>query len=122
MVASETMVTDLPYNWSYITKYPAIVGDFVWAAWDYIGEAAVGDWMYHNYPGLPLLAGSGTIDITGKITAEAYYEQIIWGLRKKPFIGVQPLNHAGEVSRKVRGALPMPLTVGVGMGMRVNRL
>lgn len=100
MVATETMVTDLPYNWSYITKYPAIIGDFVWAAWDYLGEAAVGDWMYQKYPGLPLLAGSGTVDITGKITAEAYYEQVVWGIRKKPFIGVYPLNHAGEIPKK----------------------
>lgn len=100
MVASETMVTDLPYNWSHIKEYPAIIGDFVWAAWDYLGEAGVGAWMYHSYPGLPILAGSGTIDITGEITAEAYYEQIIWGLRKKPYIGVRPLNHTGETPKK----------------------
>lgn len=100
MVGSETMVTDLPYNWERVKKYPAVIGDFVWASWDYLGEAGVGDWMYHSYPGLPLLAGSGTIDITGKITAEAYYQQIIWGLRKEPWMGVQPLNHAGETPKK----------------------
>lgn len=97
MVASETMVTDLPYNWSFVEKYPAILGDFVWAGWDYLGEAGVGDWIYHSYKGLPLLAGSGTVDITGKIGAEACFQQIVWGLRKKPFIGVRPLNHADEI-------------------------
>lgn len=100
MVASETMVTDLPYNWERVKKYPAIIGDFAWAAWDYLGEAGVGDWLYHSYKGLPLLAGSGTIDTTGKITAEAYFQQIVWGLRKKPWIGVQPLNHSGETPTK----------------------
>ena len=100
MVASETMVTDLPYNWSFVKKYPAILGDFVWAAWDYLGEAGIGDWTYHSYKGLPLLAGSGTIDSTGVITAEAYFQQVVWGLRKKPYIGVQPLNHAGETPSK----------------------
>ena len=100
MVGSETMVTDLPYNWPRVVKHPAIVGDFVWAAWDYLGEAGVGDWVYHSYTGLPLLAGSGTIDITGKITAEAYYQQVVWGLRKEPWIGVQPLNHANETPTK----------------------
>ena len=100
MVASETMVTDLPYNWERVKKYPAMVGDFVWASWDYLGEAIVGDWAYHSYKGLPLLAGSGTIDITGKITAEAYYQQVVWGLRTIPYIGVQPLNHSGEVPDK----------------------
>ena len=100
MVGSETMVTDLPYNWPRVIKHPAIVGDFVWAAWDYMGEAGVGDWTYHSYPGLPLLAGSGTVDVTGKITAEAYYQQVIWGVRGTPWIGVRPLNHAGETPAK----------------------
>ena len=100
MVASETMVTDLPYNWARVKKHPAIVGDFVWAAWDYLGEAGVGDWTYHSYPGLPLLAGSGTIDITGRITAEAYFQQVVWGLRKIPYIGAQPLNHQNEIPDK----------------------
>ena len=100
MVGSETMVTDLPYNWDRVKNHKAIVGDFVWAAWDYLGEACIGDWTYHSYKGLPLLAGSGTVDITGKIGAEAYYQQIIWGLRKKPFIGVRPMNHAKETASK----------------------
>ena len=100
MVGSETMVTDLPYNWKRVERHPAIIGDFVWAAWDYLGEAGVGDWIYHSYKGLPLLAGSGTIDITGKITAEAYYQQIIWGLRQEPWLGVRPLNHADELPTK----------------------
>ena len=100
MVGSETMVTDLPYNWKRVMRHPAVVGDFVWAAWDYLGEAGVGDWLYHSYKGLPLLAGSGTIDITGKVTAEAFFQQVVWGIRKKPWIGVQPLNHAHETPSK----------------------
>lgn len=100
MVGSETMVTDLPYNWERVKKYPQIIGDFVWAGWDYLGEAGIGDWMYHSYPGLPQLAGSGTIDLTGNIGAEAYYQQVIWGLRKVPYIGVRPLNHAKETPSK----------------------
>lgn len=97
MVASETLASDLPYNWSYVKKYPAVLGDFVWTAWDYLGESGLGDWEYPSYKGLPLLAGCGTIDITGKVTAESYYQQIIWGIRKEPFIGVSPLNHWNEI-------------------------
>lgn len=100
MIGSETMVSDLPYNWERVKTHKAIVGDFTWAAWDYLGEACVGDWTYHSYKGLPLAAGSGTVDLTGKIGAEAYYEQIIWGLRKKPFIGVRPMNHSKETASK----------------------
>lgn len=96
MVGSETMVADLPYNWERVKKYPQLVGDFVWSAWDYLGEACIGDWTYHSYKGLPLLAGQGMIDITGKPLASMYFMQIVWHLRKKPFIGVRPLNHAKE--------------------------
>lgn len=96
MVGSETMVADLPYNWERVKKYPQLLGDFVWSAWDYLGEACIGDWTYHSYQGLPLLAGQGMIDITGKPLASMYYMQIIWGMRKKPFIGVRPVNHARE--------------------------
>ena len=96
MVGSETMVADLPYNWERVKKYPQLLGDFVWSAWDYLGEACIGDWTYHSYKGLPLLAGQGMIDITGKPLASMYFMQIVWGLRKEPFIGIRPLNHAKE--------------------------
>lgn len=96
MVGSETMVADLPYNWERVKKYPQLIGDFVWSAWDYLGEACIGDWTYHSYKGLPLLAGQGMIDVTGKPLASMYFMQIVWGLRKKPFIGVRPVNHAKE--------------------------
>ena len=96
MVGSETMVADLPYNWERVKKYPQLLGDFVWSAWDYLGEACIGDWTYHSYKGFPLLAGQGMIDITGKPLASMYYMQIVWSLRKEPFIGVRPLNHAKE--------------------------
>lgn len=96
VVGSETMVADLPYNWERVKKYPQLVGDFVWSAWDYLGEACIGDWTYHSYKGLPLLAGQGMIDITGKPLASMYFMQTVWGIRKEPFIGVRPLNHAKE--------------------------
>jgi len=96
LVGSETMAADLPYNWARVQKYTQLIGDFVWSAWDYLGEACIGDWTYHSYPGLPLLAGQGMIDITGKPLATMYFMQIVWGLRKTPFLCVRPLNHAHE--------------------------
>ena len=99
-VGSETMAADLPYNWDKVKKYPQLVGDFVWSAWDYIGEACIGDWTYHSYAGLPLLAGQGMIDITGKPLAAMAFMQTVWGLRIEPFIAVSPLNHTGETPSK----------------------
>ncbi|MBQ8995182.1 MAG: DUF4982 domain-containing protein [Oscillospiraceae bacterium] len=96
MVGSETMAGDLPYNWERVKKYPQLIGDFVWSAWDYLGEACIGDWTYHSYKGLPLLAGQGMIDITGKPLAAMAFMQTVWGLHDKPYIGVRPLNHNHE--------------------------
>lgn len=100
MLGTETIISELPYNWRCVKKHKAVIGDFAWAAWDYIGEAGIGDYMYYSYEGLPLLAGSGAIDISGNIGPEAVFEQIVWGLRKDPYIAVTPLNHAKETPKK----------------------
>ncbi len=100
MLGTETMIGDLPENWAKAKRIPGLIGDFSWAAWDYLGEAGVGDWTYYRYQGLPLLAGSGAIDLEGNITAECEFMARVWGLKKDPFIGVRPLNHHGEVPFK----------------------
>lgn len=102
MVGSETLVSELPYNWERVRKYKALIGDFVWVAWDYLGEAGLGDWTYYSYRGLMLAAGSGTIDIIGTIGAQSYFQQIIWGLYKKPYIGVRPVTHSNETAKQSR--------------------
>jgi hypothetical protein len=96
IVGAESLVSDLPYIWERVKRHKAVIGDFAWAAWDYLGEAGAGSWTYHSYPGLPLLAGSGTIDITGRMDAESYFQRIVWGLDKKPWIGVRPVNYSHE--------------------------
>lgn len=99
MVGTETMSGDLPYNWSRVLKYKQLIGDFVWSAWDYIGETCMG-WTYQSYKGLPLLSGQGMIDITGLPLAQMAFMQVVWGIRKKPYIAVRPLNHSGETPSK----------------------
>ena len=96
MVGSETMAGDLPYNWERVLKCPQLLGDFVWSAWDYLGETCMG-WTYRSYPGLPLISGQGMIDITGLPLAQMAFMQVVWGLRKAPYIAVRPLNHAKDV-------------------------
>lgn len=95
MVGTETLSGDLPYNWERVKKHPQLIGDFVWAAWDYLGECCMG-WTYQSYKGLPLFANQGMIDCTGKPLAQMAFMQTVWGIRKEPYIGVRPLNHAKE--------------------------
>lgn len=96
MVGSETIIGELPYNWAQVQKHPALIGDFAWAAIDYLGEAGIGQMIPQDTPGLPIAAGSGAIDLTGNITAESYFQQTVWGLRKAPYLGVRPVNWNGK--------------------------
>jgi len=98
---SETFPQDIAKNWEMVKKYPYLVGDFMWTAWDYLGEAGMGAWSYDGVGGFQkpypyLLADGGAVDILGKIGAEARYAAFVWGLAKKPYIGVRPVNHPGK--------------------------
>jgi hypothetical protein len=107
IVGSETFPQDIAKNWAMVKKYPYLIGDFMWTAWDYLGEAGLGAWAYtddgrnFNKPYPWLLAEAGAIDILGNIGAEAEYAATVWGLRKQPYIGVQPVNHPGITPAKM---------------------
>ena len=90
-----------------VKKYPYLVGDFMWTAWDYLGESGIGAWSYtggmpFNRPYPWLLAGAGVIDILGVPDASCKYAATVWGQLDKPVIGVRPVNHPGvRVSKSV---------------------
>ena len=107
IVGSETFPQNISRNWALVRRLPYLVGDFMWTAWDYLGEAGIGAWSYSKdggdgfqkvYPWL--LAGAGAIDILGDIGAEAGLAAVVWGLTSKPYIGVRPVNHPGVPARK----------------------
>ncbi|NCB92094.1 MAG: glycoside hydrolase family 2 protein [Clostridia bacterium] len=104
---SETFPQDICKNWNMVKKYPYLIGDFMWTAWDYLGEAGLGAWSYtggmpFNRPYPWLLAGAGVIDILGNPDASCRYAATVWGLNRKPVIAVQPVNHPGvRVSKSV---------------------
>lgn len=97
---SETFPQDIYKNWEMVKKYPYLVGDFMWTAWDYLGESGIGAWSYtggmpFNRPYPWLLAGAGVIDILGIPDASCKYAATVWGQLDKPVIGVRPVNHPG---------------------------
>ncbi|MBR3359173.1 MAG: DUF4982 domain-containing protein [Solobacterium sp.] len=90
-------------NWQLCRKHPQIIGDFGWTAWDYLGEAGVGQHrygeadnndLYGKYPWRS--AGCGDFDLTGNRRPVSYWREIVWGLRKEPYIAVQDPAHYGE--------------------------
>ena len=102
ILGSETFCSDAYLFWEMAKKNPRIIGDFVWAGMDYLGEVGVGSWEYSDYapdfshgPGW-ITAGSGRIDLTGKPLAEAGYTKTAFELTDKPVIAVRPVNHTDE--------------------------
>ena len=97
LVGSETFPSKLAKNWALVEKLPTVLGDFVWTAWDYLGESGIGKNSYMDEPAgfnmnaWPMrIAMCGTVDINGVPQPVAYWRQIVWGLRKEPYINVCP--------------------------------
>jgi beta-galactosidase len=91
-------------TWTDTARLPNVIGDFVWTALDYLGESGIGkvtydapagmfsflaQWPYH-------LANCGDIDICGFKRPQSYFRDILWGLRKVPYIGVLDPQYYGR--------------------------
>ncbi len=103
---SETFPWDIAKNWKMVRQYPYLCGDFMWTAWDYLGEAGIGAWAYtpdgkgFNKPYPWLLGDTGAMDILGNPNGELFLAEAAWGLLDAPRIGVQPVNHPGVTPAK----------------------
>lgn len=121
---SETFPQDICKNWQMVKKYPYLVGDFMWTAWDYLGEAGIGAWAYtpdgkaFDKPYPWLLADVGALDLLGNPNGELFLAQAAWGLLKAPAIAVQPVNHPGVKPAKSvwRGTNALPSWSWQGCG------
>ncbi|WP_138750763.1 glycoside hydrolase family 2 TIM barrel-domain containing protein [Paenibacillus sinopodophylli] len=100
---TETMPHDIDINWRLTKANSHIIGDFTWTGWDYLGEAGIGKFdytldeskaIYAPYPWY--VAYCGDIDIIGNRRPASYYREIVWGLRKEPFIAVQRPQHYNQ--------------------------
>lgn len=101
---SETFPKDIATNWQLVKENGHVIGDFTWTGWDYLGEVGigkieyedtnVGDAMYGFYPYYS--AYCGDIDLIGNRRPASFYREIVFGLRKKPYIAVQRPEHYGK--------------------------
>ena len=102
ILGSETFCSDAYMFYELAKRNKAIIGDFVWAGMDYLGEVGIGSWEYKQYapefshgPGW-ISAGSGRLDLIGTPLGEALYTRVAFGLEDKPQIAVVPVSHTGE--------------------------
>jgi beta-galactosidase len=80
MVGTESYPLEAFGAWMDVMDHPYVIGDFVWTAFDYIGEASIG---WRGYPQdknfFPWnLAYCGDIDICGWKRPQSYYRDALW--------------------------------------------
>jgi len=104
ILGTETFCSDAYDFWEMAKKNTRIVGDFVWAGIDYIGEVGIGSWEYNDYAPVSreefgwLTAGSGRVDITGNPLGEASYTRVALEQETGPIIAVKPVYQTGKHS------------------------
>ena len=109
IIGSESYPAALYDNWALCEKLPQVIGDFGWSAWDYIGEAGVGQHHYGETSDFDLYgaypwktANCGDFDLIGDRRPISYWREIVWGLRMAPYICVQDPMHFGEKQSPTR--------------------
>ncbi|MBQ9481546.1 MAG: DUF4982 domain-containing protein [Clostridia bacterium] len=102
ILGTETFCADAYSFYETAKKHPSVIGDFVWAGMDYLGEVGVGSWEYKEYaPSFVhgagwISAGSGRIDLTGTPLGEALYTKVAFEKEDKPQIAVVPVCGTGK--------------------------
>lgn len=94
IAGAETNPPQIDRLWAQVKALPGCIGDFTWSAWDYIGEAGVGITNYEgkkqfhtDWPAY--LAYCGDFDLIGTRRPLSYLRQIVFGLRKQPYLSTE---------------------------------
>jgi beta-galactosidase len=88
MMTTESYPNDAFNYWEPVTRFPWVVGDFVWTAWDYRGESAIGHTVPENGRSSYLLgwpyanAFCGDFDVCGFVKPQGLYRQVLWDARR----------------------------------------
>ncbi len=94
ILGSETLIGDARAFWQRAKVQTQLIGDFVWAGWDYIGECGGDSPEYGSYrtdnPSDRIRGGTCRIDVTGKLTPEADYTRVAFDLETAPRLAVSP--------------------------------
>lgn len=100
ILGTETLPGDVAWAWEQVQKSPAVIGDFVWTGWEYLGEVGVSVWVPGKRAGLSkpypyIISGPGMFDLEGRPDASLRLAQAAWGRLESPAIAVRPLDRSG---------------------------
>ena len=111
---SESYPRDVYQTWRNTVENSNVIGDFVWTAWDYLGEAGVGRWEISEAPrpGTPewpwMTAGCSDIDLIGQKRPQSCYRDVVWGNHAGPHLFCLPPALTGKnIARLSWGWLPV---------------
>lgn len=104
MLGTESYADEAFVSWRETTTKPWVIGDFVWTAIDYLGEAGLGrvfptgeppkkPWEADMWPWRGAMCGD--IDLLGHRKPVSHYRQIVWDRGAKLHVAVEP-PHEGE--------------------------
>ena len=100
VLGTETFPADIVRLWSIVKNYDHVLGDYTWTGYDYLGEAGCGVFYYDGtqnfmwvYP--DRTAYIGDINLIGYRRPISYLREIVFGLRKAPYIAVERVDKYG---------------------------
>lgn len=85
MYGSESYPKDAFKYWSLVEKHSYVIGDFVWSAMDYLGEAGIAHSLLSSQPNSFFMpwpwynAWCGDLDICGFKKPQSFYRDVVWG-------------------------------------------
>lgn len=100
VVGTETYPADIVRLWGIVRRYPHVLGDFTWTGYDYLGEAGCGIFHYDNAANFSSIypertAYIGDLDLIGYRRPISYLREIVYGIRKDPYLAVERLDRHG---------------------------
>ncbi len=98
VLGTETFPSEIAELWAIVERNDYVIGDMTWTGYDYLGEVELGVIRFPEEEPKEKRYGrtawSGDLDITGKRRPVSYFREIVYGLRKEPYITVgDPVHH-----------------------------
>lgn len=84
IMGTESVPVHAFQNWHLVERHPYVIGDFVWTAMDYLGEAGIGHTGCEGAEETQLMpypwfnAWCGDIDLTGMKKPQSFYRDVVW--------------------------------------------
>ncbi len=105
IIGTETFSINTYEYWKETVENDNVIGDFIWTAVDYLGEAGIGRVFYEDNPGeswsfaakYPWIHSfDADIDLIGSTRPQGVYRDILWNNKTKPALFTMPPQFHGK--------------------------